>query len=209
MKKLLISIVAFSLFVNAWSQIDNSGKQNFSGPINTVFDEKKLALIYPTADNDAITLNNIKNYASELFKSLKNEENILLPDSTALSKPLSDYGLLVYGTIESNLFLKHYKSSYPFKIENNTIYADKEYKDKNTIFITCLPNPQNPMKGMIIYSGISNKNIVGINGVYHGPTDFVVFISPSTGNFGQLFSEKDNLCHGFYDKTESKWEFAK
>jgi hypothetical protein len=209
MKKLLISIVAFSLFVNAWSQLDNSVKQKFSGPINTVFDEKKLALIYPTSDNDTAALNNLKNFVSNLFNSLKNEENILLPDSTALSKPLSDYGLIIYGTIESNLFLKHYKSSFPFKIENNTIYADKEYKNENARFITCLPNPQNPINGMIIYTGITNKNIVGINAVFHGPTDFVVFISPSDGNQTQFYSENDNLSQGNYNKTQSKWEFAK
>jgi hypothetical protein len=209
MKKLLISIVAFSLFVNAWSQLDNSGNQKFSGPINSVFDGGKIAFIYPTSDNDTDALNNVKNSISELFYSLKNEGNIFLPDSTALSKPLSDYGLLVYGTIESNLFLKHFKSSYPFKIENNTIYADKEYQDKNTRFITCLPNPYNPMKGMIIYTGLTNKSIVGINGVFHGPTDFVVFISPSGDNNSQLYSEKDNLSQGYYNKTESKWKFAK
>jgi hypothetical protein len=209
MKKLLISIVAFSLFVNAWSQINSPGKQKFSGPINTVFDEKKLAFVYPTSDNDTITMNSIRKYMSEVFNSLKNEENIMLPDSSALSRPLSDYGLLVYGSIESNLFLKHYKSSFPFKIENNTIYADKEYKDKNTRFITCLPNPQNPMKGMIIYTGITNKNIVGINGVYHGPTDFVVSISPTGDNLNTLYSEKDNLSQGNYNKTDGKWKFAK
>jgi hypothetical protein len=208
MKKLLISIVAFSLFVNAWSQLDNSVKQKFTGPINTVFDQK-VAFIYPTSGNDTVTINNLKKYISEVFNHLKNEGNIMVPDSIALSKTLSDYGLLVYGTIESNLFLKHYKSSYPFKIENNTIYADKEYKNENARFITCLPNPQNPMNGMIIYTGITNKNIVGINAVFHGPTDFVVFISPSDGSQTQFYSENDNLSQGYYNKTESKWEFAK
>ena len=203
MKKLLISIFAFSFFVNAWSQ------QKFLGPINSVFAGEKIAWVYPTFDRDTATLTLLKNYVSEVFNYFKREGWILIPDSTALSNPLSDYGLLIYGTIESNLLLKHYKSLFPFKIENDIIYADKEYKDKNTRFITCLPNPHNPTQGIIIYTGMANKNIVGINGVYHGPTDFVVFIHPSGDDLRQAYSETDNLSQGFYDKTDSKWKFAK
>ena len=203
MKKLLITIVAFSFFVNAWSQ------QKFPGPINSVFAGGKIAWIYPTSDRDTATLNLLKNYVSEVFNHFKKEGCILIPDSTALSRPLSDYGLLIYGTIESNLFLKHYKLFFPFKIENDIIYADKEYKDKNTRFITCLPNPQNPVKGIIIYTSTKNKNIVGINGVYHGPTDFVVSIHPSGDDLRQTYSETDNLSQGYYDKTDNRWKFEK
>jgi hypothetical protein len=104
---------------------------------------------------------------------------------------------MVYGTIESNLFLTKHKEVFPFKVENKIIFADKEYKDKNTRFITCLPNPFNPKLGMNIYTAFSNANIPNINNIFHGPEDFILFTSP-----------QNILTKGYYDKL-SPWKFIK
>lgn len=104
---------------------------------------------------------------------------------------------MVYGTVESNLFLTKHKSAFPFKVENNTIYADKEYKNDDIRFITCLQNPHNKQKGMVIYTALTNKYIQDINRIFHGPSDYVLSINL-----------KDNVKEGFYDKNDS-WTFAK
>jgi len=81
------------------------------------------------------------------------------------------------------------------QIENQTIYADKEYTNKDTKFISCLPNPYNSEKGMSIYTALSNKNIQDINDVFHGGEDYIVFLNRDT-----------ILSKGFYKKNE-KWVF--
>ena len=104
---------------------------------------------------------------------------------------------MAYGAIESNLFLNHYKSLFPFTIENSIIHADTVYNDLNTMFISCLTNPLNPQKGMVIYTAISNKSIQNINNVFHGKEDFIVFLN------------RDNIISkGYYDKVKS-WKFQK
>jgi len=102
---------------------------------------------------------------------------------------------MAYGTIESNLFLKQYAATFPFKIENQTIYADKEYTDKDIKFISCVPNPHNKAKGMSIYTALSNKNIQDINNVSHGGEDYILFLNRETV-----------ISKGFY-KKDGNWTF--
>ncbi len=184
MKKLLFTLLAFSIFVNAWSQ--------FVGPINAAFMNPKKAWIYPTNDKDINTINSLKDYVTEMFNNFKSDGSIIIPDSIAVTQDLSDFGLVVYGTITTNLFLTKYKSLLKFKLENNLIiFGDNTYRDENTRLITCLPNPQNNKNGMIIYTALTNNRIIGINEVFHGPEDYVISI------------------RGNYDKSGTSWQFMK
>jgi hypothetical protein len=184
MKKLLFTLLAFSVFVNAQSQ--------FVGPINAVYANTKTAWIYPTNDKDLNSISSLKDYVSEMFNNFKTEGSLLIPDSVAVTQDLSTFGLVVYGTLSTNLYLRKYKSLLTFRIENNAIiFGDNEYREANTRLITCLPNPQNKNKGMIIYTALTNGLIIGINEVFHGPQDFVISY---TGN---------------YDKSGTDWKYVK
>ncbi|GHU63165.1 hypothetical protein FACS1894160_3130 [Bacteroidia bacterium] len=104
------------------------------------------------------------------------KKGLLIPDTISTKIDLSAYGLVVYGTIENNLFLQKYKSQFPFKMEGNTIIVDRQYTEPNIKLITCLPNPQNQKLGMVIYTAVKNKDIIDINNVFHGPEDYILFI---------------------------------
>lgn len=175
-----------------WKQVN----MNFNGPLNGVLSEEKTAWIYPTQDLDTEGLKIAQDYVLLIFNTFaKPRGGILLADTTALKTDLTEYGIIAYGTIESNLFLKQYAPTFPFKIENQTIYADREYTDKDTKFISCVPNPYNSEKGMSIYTALSNKNIQDINNVFHGGEDYIIFLNRETV-----------ISKGFYKKTE-KWKF--
>lgn len=184
---------------NTFNQSDetaiSNGKRIFSGPIDAVFNQK-IAWIYPTSDNKE-NVSIVKEYVSFLYKKFKKENSILIPDTVALITDLSGYGLMVYGTIESNLFLSRCKSVLPFQIKDKIIIADKEYKREDTRLITCVPNPLNPQYGMIIHTAGSNKYIKEINNVKHGDEDYIIF-----KNRNMVFTK------GYYNKSE-KWEFNK
>ena len=169
----------------------------FMGPINAVAEESKRAWIYPTNDEDIAALKIAQDYVSAIYNRFKKKDDLLLADTAALNMSLSDYGITAYGTIESNLFLTKYKSSFPFKIEDNTLYADDEYDYKNLRFITCLPSPLNPERGMSIYTAFSNENIRGINSIFHGWQDYIICTDPETV-----------LGQGYYNKT-NEWKFEK
>lgn len=178
--------------IEYWKQV----KINFAGPLNEVVMETKTAWIYPTYDSDTEVLKIAQNYVLQIYNRFaKARGGILLADSVALKTDLSEYGIMAYGTIESNLFLKKYALDFPFRIKNQTIYADKQYTDKDIKFITCVPNPYNPAKGMSIYTALSNKSIQDINSVFHGGEDYILFLNRDT-----------IIKKGFYKKKE-KWTF--
>jgi len=186
----LINAFDSLLKIEYWKQID----MNFKGPIVEVMKENQQAFIYPTQDSDTESLKIIQDYATKIFNTLQLRNSLLLADTTALKTDLSDYGIRVYGTIESNLFLQHYASLFPFKIENGTIYADKEYTDSNIRLFACLPNPYNSETGMLVCTGISNnayQNPVSIS----GDVDYIL-----------LLDSERILSKGVFKKDE-KWEF--
>jgi len=185
---------------------------NFSGTIIDAIDRSKLAIIYPTNDSDTEALkiaqeqalkiyNTFIQYTEAAKKAGMSISILSLADTAALKTDLSDYGIMAYGTIESNLFLKHYASTFPFRIENQTIYADKEYTDKNLKFISSVPNPLNPKKGMSIHTALSNSALQGIDDAFYAnnfaflSVDYVLFLNQDT-----------ILSKGFYKKNE-KWTF--
>jgi hypothetical protein len=171
----------------------------FAGPINAVHDEEKIACIYPTQDKNKKALKIAQDYSFKMFNlHAKSKGGLFLADTIALQTDLSEYGIFAYGTIESNLFLKQHVALFPFKVENQIIYADKEYSNKNIKMITCLPNPLNFEKGMVIYTALSNKFIKNISSVRHGKEDYILFYNNNT-----TYTIKKN---GWYIKNE-KWTF--
>jgi hypothetical protein len=150
----------------------------FIGPISAVYDEEKIVYVYPTQDSDKKSLKIAQDYALKMFnKYAKSKNGLFLADTTAIKTDLSEYGILAYGNIESNLFLKQYSALFPFRFENQTIYMDKEFTGENIKLIACVPNPFNPKKGMVIYTAHSNKDIKDINSVRHGHEDYILFES--------------------------------
>jgi hypothetical protein len=57
------------------------------------------------------------------------------------------------------------------------------------------PNPQNQSKGVVIYTAPQARDIMGINGGFHGPTDYVVA------------KNSDALTAGYYIKKSAAWTF--
>ena len=170
---------------------------NFQGPANAVMAEK-MSIIYPTQDTDKEALKIAQDMASQFFNNFPPDMCTLLADTAALQADLSEQGIFAFGTIESNLFLKHYASTFPFKIENQTIYADKEYKDKDIQFISCVPNPQNPMYGMLIFTALSNKRIHDI---------FNMTVLSFGGDYFLFLNDGTVLGRGFYNNKNDKWTF--
>lgn len=182
--------------LDSLSHSDNEYLLNppFLGPIRTVLGSRKIAIIYPTNDTDTTALQSLFNYTSNIHK-MKSEISILCSDTAALKMDLADYSIMAYGTIESNLFLNKYKETFPFKITGNTILTDKKHEGTRLRIITCLPNPCNNKKGMMVNTSTSNRNIKGVS-------------NPFTDDY-LVFEDVENILqHGFYKKGKI-WSFLK
>lgn len=164
----------------------------FSGPIRNVLNSRKIAIIYPTNDSDTTVLHSLFNYTSNIHK-MKSDVSILCADTAALKMDLTDYSIMAYGTIESNLFLSHYKEIFPFKVTENTIITDQKHEGARLRIIACLPNPTNNKRGMMVNTSTSNHHIKGVSNPF--TDDFIVF------------EDIENILqHGVFKKGET-WTF--
>nr|MBC8230115.1 DUF4932 domain-containing protein [bacterium] len=146
----------------------------FTGTINAVSaDRKSVILIIPTHENDKAVQDKIHAYVKGIHDKFF-KDSLILTDEEALKRDLSTNALMVYGTTTGNLWLAQHIAELPVSVEADKIVADTVYSGAHLRFISAWPNPQNPQKGVCIYTAQQAEDVVGINGVFHGPTDYVI-----------------------------------
>jgi len=146
----------------------------FTGTINAVVSDKQsVALIVPTNESSKTAQDKIHAYAKAIRDRFFKDSPILM-DKEALKKDLSNNSIIVYGTPAGNIWLEKYISELPVRITSNQITAETAYPGEHLRFISAWPNPQNPKKGMVIYTAQQAEDVIEINSVFHGPTDYVI-----------------------------------
>lgn len=146
----------------------------YTGTINAVFaDRRSVIFVIPTHEGSKEAQDSIHAYVKEMHDRLLKESPILT-DEEALRRDLSNNALAVYGTMKGNLWLAQKVKEFPVLIESDRIVADTVYPGAHLRFISAWPNPGNSKKGIVIYTAQQAEDIVGINSVFHGPTDYVV-----------------------------------
>jgi len=144
----------------------------YTGTINDAFGGPAV-LVVSTAESDADAQTRLQDYVKSVRDQLFEGAEILT-DREALEKDLSARTVVAYGTPQGNLWIARVMAGVPVKIESDRIVADSVHMGRALRFITAWPNPQNPVKAVVIYTAQRVEDIVGINSVFHGPTDFVV-----------------------------------
>jgi len=169
----------------------------FKGTINAAAADRNSAiLVLPTNEKDKQIQEKIHTFVRNIQKRFYKDRPILT-DKEALQKDLSENTVIAYGTPKGNLFIAGYIAGMPIKVESDRIVADKVYKGTNLRFISAWPNPRNPEKGMVFYTAQRPQDVLNINNVFHGPTDYV--IAKAT----------ESLVSANYDKKNGKWSLTK
>jgi hypothetical protein len=172
----------------------------FHGPINAAGQTSpSTVLIVPTNEADKAVEQRIHDYVRGMQKLIMERvpgrDVKVMTDVEALQTDLSQSAVSVYGTPQGNLWLAKYIAALPVAIEPNAITADRLYKGSNLRFISSWPHPQNPKLGMVIYTAQRAEDIIGINSVYHGPTDYLV-------------AQGQTVLHAAdYTNKETRWTF--
>jgi len=144
----------------------------FAGTINDAF-RGTVVLVIPTQESDAAAQTRIRDYVEKIRDQMF-EESEILTDSEALQRDLSDNSVVAYGTPQGNLWIARLLAEMPVKIGDDRIETDAIIAGEDLRFISAWPNPQNSQNATVIYTAQRAQDVVGINSVFHGPTDFVV-----------------------------------
>jgi len=200
MKPHLVCIAGLLAFLGTSCQRTASTDKSelFDGPINGVFENNpSIVLIVPTSEENAGDQQRVSAYVRGI-ETMVRERGIcsdteVITDAEALNRDLGSNSVLVYGTVRGNLWLAKHIDEIPVTIEPNRIISDRGYEGTNLRFITAWPNPDNPSRGVLIYTAQRAEDVVGINNVTHGPTDYVVA------------EDRVRLGAGSYIKSQGKW----
>lgn len=174
-----IALLGLWLGVSCRSQPPSVSGSLFRGPINAAWNSSQsIVLIVPTNETNKAIEQRIGDYVQAIQKWFTERrpdcEMTILTDAEALEADLSQSSLLVYGTPQGNLWLAKHMPALPIGIDPNGITTDRFCEGSDLRFIGTWPHPQNPRLGVILYTAQRAEDVVGIHGVTHGGTDYIV-----------------------------------
>lgn len=140
-------------------------KLPFLGPINRVFDGD-LTVVAPT---DPALAAYVKQVHAQLFPRAP----LVVSGAPASAEP--DRNLVAYGSPKTNAVIADLARRATWKIEENGItLGAKKFSGTNLVLIACWFRHDDPTRGVVVYAGARGADVVGLNSVRHGGTDWLV-----------------------------------
>jgi hypothetical protein len=195
MKYLLVMIglpLALAINANSYSQTPQNAADLRPSINACLHHETNVVIILPTGEATKAAGDRIGRYARAVFKN----RGVFLEDTAALGKDLSPCAIITYGTPSGNLWVKQNLKGLPVVMAKDKIVTDHEFKGTNLRFISCWFNPANAAKPWIIYTAQDEKDVVGINGVFHGPAQF------------HVARNEELLQSGYYSRIGGNWTIS-
>lgn len=189
-----VGLAIACLGLSCQSSREGNAATDFRGPINASGNTSPTTvLVVPTNESDEAVEDKIRKYAEAIRRFIversPRRDVKVMTDAEALADGLADSAVSVYGTPQGNLWLAKHMSPVPVVIEPNRITTDRVHEGSDLRFITAWPHPSNPELGMVVYTAQRAQDVVGINGLFHGPTDFVVARGTTLLQSGNYFGK--------------------
>ncbi|MBC7328388.1 hypothetical protein H5T87_09805 [bacterium] len=163
-------------------------------------------VIYGTHSRDTEENEQTKKQALKMQESFVKEMQQVTkievkPDKAVSEEELKNKNLVLFGTPQCNAILNRIRDKLPIKFKKNFVVAKAPHTGEWTGVIMGCPNPFNPEKFMLVYSGVTYKGIfynVWVDTQY----DYVIFKNSPTGPHGEA---ADVILEvGTFDKTDPK-----
>lgn len=163
------------------------------GPLNEAVSRRYKAIrVYGTRGSEQET--------REILKAIEFNEaayfNRIDPvkaDTEVTEEDIRTSNLFLYGTVESNALIQAIAPELPVSISSRTIeVGDRKYTDPRTKLVMACPNPLDPGRYVVLYTGLSWQTVMDAHTIFHGPTDYVICRG------------LERLEEGFFDKGDSR-----
>lgn len=116
-------------------------------------------------------------------------------DTEVTAEDLAEANLVLFGTPQTNSVLARLADGLPVRIGDHRFeVAGKTYEGADVGLVVCYPNPLNPRRYVLVYSGELWGEKLSVNHKHDLLPDFVVF---TTKSFGKD-DTNDALCAGFF-----------
>lgn len=145
----------------------DSGPLFPAGSINAVFGHPRLLIL---AEDDPAVIRQATFVRDRFFK----DRSELVIGKDALTKDLAGHNLLVYGTVDGHPWLARMRHRLPVAYGEGAVEIEGEHHGDRLRVICTIRNPADPERRAILYTAANARDLLDINGVFHGPTEYVV-----------------------------------
>lgn len=172
------------------------------GPVSDVFREP-YAVVYGKSPKNEEFSKTLKNIATLLANG-----GLCFDDANMPARLTDSHNLVLVGTPESNSWLSKIYKHLPIQIKDNHLIANgRDYKERDVGLILIYPNPINPQKYVLLFSGISLRAIQNLPKAYSQmesmqPADVGIFEVTSEGSIKWYVMEKFNTQWNWHNKWD-------
>jgi hypothetical protein len=216
-KTAAVAVAAAIILCGAITILINSGALGNRGGSETMVKLARPPRIYTSGISDAQRIDDplytypagdemTRRYILAVFKKFRPEldpARALKSDKELTEEDIRTRMLILYGSPENHSFFRQVRDKLPLVFENDGVIVGKKKcvgRDVGAIFVC--PNPLSPDHLMIVYGAVSPAALKNMNGVFHGPTDYVIF-NDTTRKFSGLEPIDCFLFLGAFNKSDS------
>lgn len=174
------------------------------GPSEEVFDTSFIVVAGTTGgdETDAQLAAKVQRFSKEWDQFADGRPRVKL-DTEITEEDIRTSNLVLFGTPESNEILGRIAIHLPIRIGDHAYkVGEDEYAADDLGLVMCYPNPLNPERYVLIFSGEYWGERLDTNHKFDMLPDFIVF---TTLAFAPEGDTNEHLCAGFFD---NRWELC-
>jgi RNA polymerase sigma factor (sigma-70 family) len=189
------------------------GRGNANRPAETQVKLNRSPKIYSNGINDAHRLPDFlytypagdeatRHYLEGIIKMFRIGLAAIKSDRELTEQDIQTRNIYIYGSPENHSLFQRVRDQLPIVFEDDGIVVgNKKCKGRDVGAIFTCPNPLSPEHHLVIYGTVSPEALKNMNGVFHGPTDYVIF-NNTTRQFRGANAADCYLLLGSFDKSD-------
>ena len=160
-------------------------------PINAVIlgwaNPEEMVLVKPVVEAGKRHRAELETYVAEIHARFFEKKGVPLRTAAEVGAAAKKRALILYGAPRSNALLAEFAPKLGLVFgEDRLEVGGKIFQGPGLALIAAFPNPENREAPVLVYAAAKEKDLVGINGVRHGTTDWLVARKADDGTFAVL-----------------------
>ena len=174
-------------------------RQILSDGINQAHQIPDAIYTYPSGDE---TTHRYLEDIMKKFAKTMGPGRTIKSDRELTEQDIQTRTIYIYGSPENHTFFQRVCNQLPIVFEDDGIVVGSKKclgRDAGAIFVC--QNPLNPKNRLVIYGTVSPDALHDMNGIFHGPTDYIIF-NNTTRQFLGVNAADQFLLMGSFDKSD-------
>lgn len=168
----------------------------FRGPVNAAFSRTPIVVVAPDRTSKIFSAY-LDQLEQQIFKKLGATRTAAGKMSRATAAGST---LILYGTFKDHPLLGKVAREAGWSFEKDKLeLGARTFEDENLVLIACWPSPFAKNRAAVVYAANDLDTLAGVNGIFHGSTDWLVARREANGSFTVI--DRGN----FAKDLENRW----